>query len=526
MKRNRLKVGHVLFLVFIFIIGSVIALFIGILVHIDLLDRKVPTPDYSSGSQLSVEQIQEKYNKEVVPIVQDFELHEQVDCVFEEIKRDNFKILLVPLNSRLYYSQELLFPDLVLGNKGASTVIYLLYDYERGIDLDIESEGSHWIRYIHDGSINSIYDTQDITFFYSLLLVKDEQSCVFEQAKVYAGPGVVANDDSRHRDLIREVLPEYISINKQQHEINQTLYGILCYAMGIDVYPELPYSKKISLQKWSLSSKYWADREQSLTTLGLGDYSLYNILPILINIGKEDERVEVRRSAIYNIGNERCLSDEVINTLIQVTWSDVPEVGSTAAHRLGVLGNEGLDIYLDLLKNHPESSVREAAIWNIQKLGDEILSVKSFLISQLITEKDIHVKEEIVWTIGQLGPDAYDVLPDIVRIYKFEEDPYVKGKLLIAMSKIDIEGYIAIPHLQIGIYDDDPRVAILATYGLAKYSNKAARIIPELIQALENKEGNDITYSIAGCLSSLTGEDYGTDVNAWREWWYYNEIEH
>ena len=266
-----------------------------------------PTPNLTSQPPLSPYTILDQYKNEVEPLAYKLE-HPDWSCELDWPAEGKFQIILVPLDKRLYYFQETLFPGIIFGNPDASTKIYITYNYARSTDLSATYNGAHWMVYEPTIFSGDPPDTQVLLIKLNLLVEDEERLCIVKKSLTSAG--IETKDywlDTRHRDLVGEALQLPTDIKSHRRAVHSTLNRILCYAIGIDYLPEMPLPQRLALIEWALESPYWSDRAQAADTLKYKGAEAETSLPLLQQIAEEDENRQVRQaaeSAIHIISSE------------------------------------------------------------------------------------------------------------------------------------------------------------------------------------------------------------------------------
>lgn len=272
-----------------------------------------PTPSLTSQSPSSPEHVLEQFKNEIEPLVSEFRprvfysysTNYPVDCYrdFAWPSEGEFEIILIPLEKRLYYFQEILFPGLTFGNSDATTKIYLTYNYARGIDLSLLYNGPHTIRYEPTELIKLQPDTQEILVEVNFIVKTEGNYCSLGRTLTSVGIERSYYWDTRHREMIEDAVYMPKKLKSYRREIRSTINYVLQYATGIDYYPSINLSRKLALIEWALQSPYWSDRAQAAETLGYKGTEAEAALPLLRQIAEEDENPQVRRAAEFAVKN-------------------------------------------------------------------------------------------------------------------------------------------------------------------------------------------------------------------------------
>ncbi|MBC6438841.1 MAG: HEAT repeat domain-containing protein [Rhodospirillales bacterium] len=94
-----------------------------------------------------------------------------------------------------------------------------------------------------------------------------------------------------------------------------------------------------------------------------------------------------------------------------------------------------------------------------------------------------------------------------------EDEPAIRYAVAAALGNIGDP--IAVPDLIEALHDDHERVRWEAAWSLGRIGDVSA--IPELIEAL-NDDSGDVRWFSSWSLRALTGEDFGSDYDAWIGW--------
>lgn len=286
------------------LLSLVLLLFIGVGFGVYVLSvvpltsqAPAPTPYLVAESPPTPEELLAQYENEVEPLLATLRSSKHYYCEPKLPSADEMHVILLPLNKRLYYPQELLYPDLDLGNPAASTKLYIVYDYARGIDLSTAPDGGVYIKYEPTAFSEWSRDTQDMFIEVYLFVQTEERLCIIERSLHSAGAGLSFPYDTRHRDLVRAALRLPKALKSYRVAVGNVLNDVLCYATGIDFHPSLDLVRRLALIEWALASPYWSDREQAAATLGLKGAQAQTSVALLIQTLKEDEELAVRRAA-------------------------------------------------------------------------------------------------------------------------------------------------------------------------------------------------------------------------------------
>ena len=97
-------------------------------------------------------------------------------------------------------------------------------------------------------------------------------------------------------------------------------------------------------------------------------------------------------------------------------------------------------------------------------------------------------------------------------------DSYTRYEGALALRKFGPKAAAAVPDLIAEIDDESQQAGSAAVDALGAIGPEAKAAIPRLIKLLENE---DWYYhsNAANALKSITGQNFGEDATAWRQWW-------
>lgn len=200
------------------------------------------------------------------------------------------------------------------------------------------------------------------------------------------------------------------------------------------------------------------------------------------------------------------------------------------------------------LENSQDENIQIEAVRTLGQLGADEVVIQALIGVFEDSDGSDRVREEVASTLAGIGPET---VPWLIEALEHEDQLVVEGSAL-SLKKMGGDSESAIPALincittqswpstefkcesallAIGPEVVQPLVDYVLTQaecdnGLALFLNKSAQSYPEirrttpyLIDCLEIDPGSISYYQT---LRFFTGEDFGEDVTAWREWWSEN----
>jgi len=202
--------------------------------------------------------------------------------------------------------------------------------------------------------------------------------------------------------------------------------------------------------------------------------------------------------------------------LVSALKADTYEIRRAATNQLKVMGPEdsgAIPMLVEMLGD-VDPQTREAAAWALGAFGPAADEAVPALI-KTINDTDPGTRYAVISALGEIGDNQ--AVPALIEALH-HSDSYTRSLAAEALEKMGPEAAPAIPDLIDAINDEDIQVVRAAVDALGAIGSEADEAIPVLIKLLE---GEDQMYhsSAARALESITGQDFGENAAAWRQWW-------
>jgi|GEM_PF-3196745 len=193
--------------------------------------------------------------------------------------------------------------------------------------------------------------------------------------------------------------------------------------------------------------------------------------------------------------------------------------------------------------NDPDHDTQYAVFDALVKIGGS-----QARLAQKLGEADPQVRAGAAITLGMYGPAAAQAVPALLEVAN-DNDPSVRHAVITALG--DIGDSQAVPALIEAFHHSDLVTRIGAVEALIKLGPKAAPAVPDLIDAIDDEfeqigwsalealgaigpearaavpvlieqlENEDRLFrsNAVDALKKITGQDFGEDAAAWRQWW-------
>jgi len=161
------------------------------------------------------------------------------------------------------------------------------------------------------------------------------------------------------------------------------------------------------------------------------------------------------------------------------------------------------------------TDVRKAAAEDLGAVGPEGGVIAA--LSQALEDEDSQVRQTVAEALLEIGPGAVEALPALARALE-DEYSLVREAAAEALGGIGPQAVEIVPALIEALADSGYRVRAAAADALGKIGPQALQAVPALIQALRD-ENDDVSNAAAQSLRTLSGQDYGRDVDRWQQWW-------
>jgi HEAT repeat protein len=371
---------------------------------------------------------------------------------------------LVPQTKRLLYIQEVLLPELKLGNPDARNKVYVVYNYKRGESLQYE----------YDIFTNAAV-TSAIIFEYWLTAEMDNDFYLIEKKKKYAGAGC-----SSLQHLVCSAVAKVDFFDTLSEEVEKILEKIIGYAIGFNWGDSLSTNQQFALLKFALNSEYWADRDLAKENL----LSIANKKALKFFIGElNNENKIVRQTAIEVLGN--------------------------------IKDNRSVDSLIACLSDR-DNKIKLAVIVALGKIGDRKAAEP---VAAYLDDENLTIRRNVAWALAQMEDNR-----GLDELINWLKDKSCEDRIQAALSLGKLKDKRGLEPL----INCLKKTVILDPYGTArdvdliKYTSEAIAAIGDtsavgpLIKILKDyPELSDIVDA----LKKLTGQDFGDNYEEWLKWW-------
>ena len=119
--------------------------------------------------------------------------------------------------------------------------------------------------------------------------------------------------------------------------------------------------------------------------------------------------------------------------------------------------------------------------------------------------------------VGTMGEEASAVVPVFMEMLG-EADPGTRSGAADALGKLGPPAVEAVPALMAALKDDENNVQFAVVRALGNIGPAAQDAVPMLINLLDDPDYMFDIYA-AEALVKITGQGFGEDAQAWRQWW-------
>jgi HEAT repeat protein len=220
----------------------------------------------------------------------------------------------------------------------------------------------------------------------------------------------------------------------------------------------------------------------------LGDFVDDELAVVGLVLALDDPDHLVRRTAAEGLGKSEAATDEIVAALIETLQDPAETVRVAAAASLGEIGPVNDDVIPTLLV--------------------------------LVEGEDCVMAGAAAQALGTIGPVDDQIVPALMgALQRHEEDcAGARSGAAIGLGRLGLADDDIIQGLVGALTDEEMVVRWRAAVALAEIGPDAAAAIPSLLQALDDSE-RSVRNAAADALAAITGEDFGTDADAWQAWW-------
>jgi HEAT repeat protein len=194
--------------------------------------------------------------------------------------------------------------------------------------------------------------------------------------------------------------------------------------------------------------------------------------------------------------------------------SDSPRYRAVAAASLGFSGREEAALPLVTALGDSDEAVLENSLLSLARLSPLSTNANRTLLG-LLKHESAWVRSNALLVLGRnlTTTDAPYALEPLLAATR-DEDDVVRNNAVGAIARLrtpeSIEALAA-------LFDDPyPRIRIRAVVALGEIGDLEA--VPSLVPLLDSSS-KPLVRAVAHSLREITGEDHGTDREAWQRWW-------
>ena len=469
------------------------------------------------------------------------------------------QVILLPLDEKLFYAQELLFPAWSMGSTDSPAILYVLYEYQRGDDLG----------YASGPGFNVSRETQEVLVNQILVAVVDGKRYRIEEKKGLGGSG-----SQGMIEMLGNAVQPLENLPGEADVVKTTIETVIGFACGIDWQEQIDSSRKVALFLQALSSPYWSDRASAISNLGRFKLASAEIIPSLIT-ALQDKDSSVSHQAIQTLGSFGPAASEAVPFIIQTLKEDDPYPQyhqSLVADALARIGPESVPALLQALDD-PTSAVRAGAAEALAKMSDQagvlpaliqllsdpddaviraasdaLLALPSEqvipLLIPLLSDQNHDLSFNTSQVLAKIGKSAVPALLEALKdtdplvrqsaascLGQIRDDERVIPALLqalndpewivrdsAALSLGDLDAVEAVPALIQALSDPEEGVRSSAAWGLESIGTPAREAVPALILVLGDSD-DFVRQAAVQALKTITGQDFGLHAADWQTWW-------
>jgi hypothetical protein len=202
--------------------------------------------------------------------------------------------------------------------------------------------------------------------------------------------------------------------------------------------------------------------------------------------------------------------------LMSALKADTYALRRAATYQLTSIGPEAsgaIPVLAEMLGDG-DPQTREAAAEALGAFGPAAAEAVPALI-EAINDSDEYVQYEVIEALGNIGDSQ--AVPALIEALHHSND-YARYVAAGALEKMGPAAAPAIPDLIDGIDDEFAQVGWTAVDALGAIGPEADEAIPVLIKLLEDEDWSP-HFPQADALESISGQDFGENAAAWRQWW-------
>jgi HEAT repeat protein len=385
------------------------------------------------------------------------------------------EIIYVPQTERLYAVQSVLGYTR-MANPGAGRRVYVLYEILRGVDLEWDNQD--------DTSQTGLPRTQAVITTLRLIVESGGETSLIERVDGSGGEG----SQSFEELITKSVLPLEKLPAALQRSVEIDLKTIAAYACGMDLYPDLDFTRRVTALSLTLESSEWADKEQGLAALANLPSLPDSLIPILL-AHVSDERYSFEVSGLLS---KMGADPDTFAQAIQDAGSPDAEVRREAARLLGEIPGDqavAIPVLVELVRDE-DDNVRIIAVDSLVTLGEGAVEP----LIGVLQDPDMSVRERAAYGLGQLK-DPRAIQPLVTAMHAGDSD--LCWSAAAALGTIGGEAVEALIDL---LRDRDASVRANTAWALGIPNDP--RALEPLINALKDSDPN-VRHNSAESLGGL-----------------------
>lgn len=196
--------------------------------------------------------------------------------------------------------------------------------------------------------------------------------------------------------------------------------------------------------------------------------------------------------------------------------------------QMGAGGSQAVPVLIEMLKD-VDPIARQSAARTLGLFGGSAKEAVPDLIA-IVDDPDHEVKTEVIRALGYIGDtQAVPVLMDVLKEQlEAGTDQYAgysdTSTTIQALGAMKEAAAPALPLLIEAVKSEDYSTASSALDALEAIGPAAREAVPTLIEIMElGDEASLSGWIVADTLEVITGQEFGEDAVAWRNWWEANK---
>ena len=154
------------------------------------------------------------------------------------------------------------------------------------------------------------------------------------------------------------------------------------------------------------------------------------------------------------------------------------------------------------------------ASYRYRTLADKAPSQRLKSVFEEMADEEREVRYGAVHALGNLGRDAVPILLEAIT----DDDLSIRRRACLSLGEVGPGATGATDALVAALNDSDIAVQWAAAQALGSVDPDPGLAVPALIEALGADNALLQQYA-ADALEAITGQAFGADAGAWRNWW-------